>query len=163
MIASIVLASINTARANARDARRKADLNQITKALDIYYDQYGVYPCGDANSPGGGGRTVDSSGSLPFLDGTGGFALANCVGNPKTGLFTAQIILRELTGDPLNQSIYYYWYEAANNRQYYVLSAVLENDPTAAANDGGQCLNAYEVGTGAGRFEPYIVPWYVCN
>lgn len=44
LLASIVFASLNSARAKARDARRKADLNQIVTALEFYYDKYNTYP-----------------------------------------------------------------------------------------------------------------------
>ena len=36
VLASVVLASLNTARAKARDARRQADLDNIVKALYLY-------------------------------------------------------------------------------------------------------------------------------
>lgn len=44
LLSSVVLASMNSARMKARDARRKADLKQIQIALQLYYDTYGVYP-----------------------------------------------------------------------------------------------------------------------
>ncbi len=44
MLSSVVLASLNTARSKARDARRTSDINQIQKALDFYYDKNGAYP-----------------------------------------------------------------------------------------------------------------------
>ena len=51
MLSSVVLASLNSARAKARDARRLADINQIQKAIDLYYDEYGHYPVsGSCNS-----------------------------------------------------------------------------------------------------------------
>lgn len=45
VLASIVLVSLNTARAKARDARRISDLRQLQLALEIYADQNaGKYP-----------------------------------------------------------------------------------------------------------------------
>ena len=44
LLASIVLASLNSARVKARDARRKADLNQLRTALAFYYDSNNAYP-----------------------------------------------------------------------------------------------------------------------
>lgn len=38
ILASIVLASLNTARKKSRDARRIADLNQIRLAQELYFD-----------------------------------------------------------------------------------------------------------------------------
>ena len=45
ILASIVLASLDTARKKGRDARRVADLKQIQLALELYYDANGsTYP-----------------------------------------------------------------------------------------------------------------------
>jgi type II secretion system protein G len=44
VLASVVLASLNSARAKSRDARRIADLKQIQTALELYYDANLSYP-----------------------------------------------------------------------------------------------------------------------
>ncbi len=44
ILASIVLASLNTARKKSRDARRVADIKQIQLALELYFDAGGIYP-----------------------------------------------------------------------------------------------------------------------
>jgi len=44
ILASIVLASLNSARAKSRDARRLADLDSIKKALTLYYNDNQAYP-----------------------------------------------------------------------------------------------------------------------
>ena len=44
VLASIVLAALNTARSKARDANRVAEMQQISKALTLYYDDNGSYP-----------------------------------------------------------------------------------------------------------------------
>ncbi len=44
VLASIVLASLNTARLKSRDAKRIAEVNQLTKALDLYFNEVQVYP-----------------------------------------------------------------------------------------------------------------------
>ena len=44
VLASTVLASLNSARMKARDARRIADLKQIQLALEFYFDANGYYP-----------------------------------------------------------------------------------------------------------------------
>lgn len=46
LLASIVLVALTTARAKARDAKRVADLNQIAKAFEIFYNDAGAYPTG---------------------------------------------------------------------------------------------------------------------
>ena len=45
LLASIILASLNTARAKGRDARRIGDINQLRTALELYAsDHNGAYP-----------------------------------------------------------------------------------------------------------------------
>ncbi len=61
VLASIVLASLNSARLKARDARRIADLNQIKTALNFYYDSNNAYPSV--------GSWVSSRAAQPWLPG----------------------------------------------------------------------------------------------
>lgn len=44
MLSSTVLASMNTARKKARDARRLADAKSLQTALELYYDDGNTYP-----------------------------------------------------------------------------------------------------------------------
>ena len=44
VLASVVLASLNTARTKSRDARRIADIKQIQLALELYFDSGSAYP-----------------------------------------------------------------------------------------------------------------------
>lgn len=44
LLSSVVLASLNSARAKSRDAVRRSDLNQLRTALELYYDNHGNYP-----------------------------------------------------------------------------------------------------------------------
>ena len=44
LLASITLASLNSARAKARDAKKIADFHQLQQALGLYFDKYGKYP-----------------------------------------------------------------------------------------------------------------------
>ena len=52
ILASVVLASLNTARSKARDTKRKSDLKQIQIAVEYYYDKYGSYPSGVYSTTG---------------------------------------------------------------------------------------------------------------
>ena len=63
VLASIVLASLNTARAKSRDAKRVADLRQVQLALELYFDAQSPaqYPAAAAGS------------ALPAGLATGGF------------------------------------------------------------------------------------------
>lgn len=56
LLSSVVLASLNNARIKGCDATRKAQLREISKALELYYDAYGKYPLFRASSSCGGNR-----------------------------------------------------------------------------------------------------------
>ncbi|HEY4513280.1 MAG TPA: type II secretion system protein [Candidatus Paceibacterota bacterium] len=44
ILASVVMASLNTARAKARDAKRLVELRQIVTATEIFYNDNNTYP-----------------------------------------------------------------------------------------------------------------------
>ena len=44
LLSTLSILALNTARARARDARRVADVKQIQTALEMYYNDAGVYP-----------------------------------------------------------------------------------------------------------------------
>lgn len=44
LLSSVVFASLNSARGKARDAKRLADIREIEKALELYYNDVGSYP-----------------------------------------------------------------------------------------------------------------------
>lgn len=44
LLSSVVLSSLNAARAKSRDARRLQDLQQVRVALELYYHDNGAYP-----------------------------------------------------------------------------------------------------------------------
>lgn len=44
LLASITLVSLKSAIAKARDGRRLSEINQIVKALEVYYSTYNQYP-----------------------------------------------------------------------------------------------------------------------
>src|SRR3954469_19188466 len=51
VLASIVLASLDSSRKKGRDARRLADVKQLQLALELYYDQNNSFP-GDISNAG---------------------------------------------------------------------------------------------------------------
>lgn len=44
LLASVVLVALNNTRTKARDAKRVADLNQFSKALELYFNTNNSYP-----------------------------------------------------------------------------------------------------------------------
>ena len=53
LLATLSIVALNNARARARDARRVADVKQIQTALELYYNDYGIYPATGDVDPGG--------------------------------------------------------------------------------------------------------------
>jgi len=54
LLSSVVLASLNSARLKARDARRTADIKQLQTALELYFDSNRAYPSALTDLTSGG-------------------------------------------------------------------------------------------------------------
>lgn len=52
LLSTLSVVSLNNARARARDARRVSDVKQIQTALELYYNDVGIYPGGNPISTG---------------------------------------------------------------------------------------------------------------
>jgi len=61
LLASIVLASLNTARVKSRDARRLADVDSIQKALALYNNDNNNYPTAVATTTLTGADAVSTA------------------------------------------------------------------------------------------------------
>ncbi|OGF29861.1 hypothetical protein A3H09_02710 [Candidatus Falkowbacteria bacterium RIFCSPLOWO2_12_FULL_45_13] len=66
-LATASMVVFNSVRIKARDTRRKADLTQIRKALDLYYDANSAYP----SSSGAWRSACPSYGGYPTSGATG--------------------------------------------------------------------------------------------
>ena len=86
LLSSLVFSGLNNAKIRARDAERQSDMNQIYKALNLYFDTYGCLPttsgstCGTASGGaysqsenGGWDYSSQGSGFLTFLQTAGLF------------------------------------------------------------------------------------------
>ena len=71
LLASIVLVSLNSARAKARDVRRMSNLKQLQLVLEMYFDSNNAYPSTGGSYWGvcvnGGSR--DTSGANAYIPG----------------------------------------------------------------------------------------------
>lgn len=131
VLASIVLASLNSARAKARDARRIADFGQIRTALEFFYDSQGQYPL----APG-----------APTWDGHWQ-NFATCIETGSSCGFAPSgyvPVLTKVSQDPLDNPAtlsdsdptYYYGYPpACSTGQVWRLAVYLETDHSALASD----------------------------
>src|SRR3989338_11439327 len=79
LLASIIFASLNDARAKARDARRKSDIHQFQLALEYYLDTNGIYPASGGASPSPNGPNSSWSNSAEASSwGSGKIGRASC-------------------------------------------------------------------------------------
>lgn len=53
LLASVVLLSLNSARAKSRDAKRLADVRQLVSALELAFNDLGGYPAAASSAPTG--------------------------------------------------------------------------------------------------------------
>lgn len=71
LLASIILASLNSTRSKGRDARRISDIKQLQLALSLYYDQNGYFPtannCGSQQGDNGTQITSALEPLTPFI------------------------------------------------------------------------------------------------
>jgi prepilin-type N-terminal cleavage/methylation domain-containing protein len=149
LLASVILASLNTARGKARDAKRESDLNNIQIALEMYYDKYGTYlVAGTGYTAGGvscGCGFIGEENVLPWYPTA-----------VTRGLYNAGFLSAPIVDDPIQSPGYMIY--LCNNNQNYALSATKEY-PTAAdiAKIQTVCDGAYVSAT------PYFKNYAVGN
>jgi len=109
LLTALSVVNFNAARERARDVQRKSDLNNIKKALRLYYNDYGGYP-----ADSGGEIVACGSGDTP----------TNC---SWSGIWTrgTMVYMKILPQDPVPDETYTYSQEAS--AQDFCLSATLEN------------------------------------
>jgi prepilin-type N-terminal cleavage/methylation domain-containing protein len=109
LLASVVLVALNGARAKSRDGKRIADMNQMAKAMELFYNEYNSYPTNSvtnylvptfmsrtptAPSPADGTCTSGAAGnnnyvfSSPATAPAGTYVMTFCLGN-TTGALSA--------------------------------------------------------------------------
>ena len=140
ILSSVVLASLNSARSKARDAKRIAEVKQLMTALELYYDSNGRYPistggCG-ATSPNGswcnsvqslsGGHWIRDGGTVNVLS---PFMSSEPI-DPKQG--------SSPNWAPLNGgTIFYFASGYGGSGQWYMIVFGLENYPHPLENQDG--------------------------
>ena len=125
ILSTIGLVVFSSAQMRGRDTQRKSDLKQISNALEIYYNDYGVYPAslnGQVAGCPSTTSTVCSWGTGQFTDG-------------KT------IYLKTVPKDPASTYRYYYRTVTVGGsaNQGFQLYAGLENSQDTSACIGNDC------------------------
>lgn len=158
ILASIALVAFTSSQIKGRDAQRKSDLTQVSRALEIFYQDYQKYPPSDgANSSGQIYSCPFNSVSLSGTAcawGTGAFQDTDAAGSVKT------IYMKVLVKDPVSSQRYFYRVDATG--QKYQIFAHLENsqDPaliTTSHTCGGS--NACNFGVSSTNTSPSDASW----
>lgn len=158
VLASLIGVRLNITRNKAHDARRIAEMDSMMTALELYYDENGVYPCGVLQA-GGGATQVDddiwhddtTTGS--FLNADDPFPADGftCSTTPTYGLVDEGI----LPGGVHAGGGRAYRYEVLDaDRSLYILYVTLDYYTERMENDGGFDDCHYEVGPGLGIMDP---------
>jgi len=139
ILSSVVLSSLNSARAKARDAKRLSDMHQMQVALELYHNSFGVYPYSDFAGCGG----WDSSGT-PLVAPSFTTALVS------NGFLAANLIDPTINNDCGNYA--YYRYDAQGNclKPFYVLGV---RDMETSANPYSSSPGWSCTGTGARNWQ----------
>lgn len=94
ILATIGIASFSSSQMKSRDTQRKANLKQIANALEIYYNDKGQYPAGNAGQ----------------MMGCGAGAILACSWGSSTtfsNTTTGTVYMARLPTDPSSNSYYY--------------------------------------------------------
>ena len=154
MLAAMILVSLNSVRSKGRDAKRVADLAQIVKVLELYYDANNRYPAySDPDSVGNFMYMIQELVGANYLaqadaDGTGFYLI------PKAQ--ASYPAVSDKYQDPnwqggLGSSSYYFKSSTNPPNQGYRLRAQLENLSHPALQNGisGPFLGAATTGSTA--------------
>ncbi len=123
IIIGLTLFGIGGARESARDAKRKADMEVMRSALEIYKADCNAYPSGQGNPA----SILATNGESLTGDGS------------PTSCATSNIYLSEIPIDPIEPNTYYRYY---SDGTVYEICAVLEQGTgsvTCSGSCGGTC------------------------
>lgn len=156
----IAIVNLNDARARARDAVRTQDFSVFSKALEMYFLENDLYPCGNAGYTDDNGdlATLDTTWSCPaatgegFMNGPDSMPPGNCTSPQTGGLHLSGLLYTNCPKDPINKittdgadANYGYLYTVSNDRQSFTISTYLERNSAKMVNDGGVCNKYYEI------------------
>lgn len=145
LLASVILVSLNGVRLKARDVKRRADLAQISKALELHYnDNNDRYPAsGGATSPNSGWSNSNDTSWNALTTALAPY-ISKLPHDPKESA-------SGYPGDGANVYSYAYWSDPGGSygcdRQEYLITANLENAGGVAAQAfttcGGTAIGPY--------------------
>jgi general secretion pathway protein G len=101
LLSSMSVYAINITRMKARDARRLANMTQLQKAVELYYNERGIYPSTGGSWWGEGSPCYgnhDYSGSNGWIPNLAPEFMGNLPGDPKPNLGAGRCYLYRSNG-----------------------------------------------------------------
>lgn len=138
LLSSIVITSLNTARAKAADAQRMASVKQIQQALELFFQANGRYP--GHQDPG-----MSSYATAPYNGAECGYQNDWC--DLEAALAPYIGSLPRDTGSANMSDRRYVYKRNALRPDLYGLAVALETSNAASVGDGGYYTQLYEVGS----------------
>ena len=133
LLSSVLLVAVNSARVKSRDVKRKADLAQFQKALEMYYNDNNEYPASGGATTPNGAWSNSADGSWATLAALLKPYMSGLPKDPKENNNTAE----------WGQTGYHFSYYSLGygcSQQWYMIVYQLETaegpDPTVKACDG---------------------------
>jgi len=151
LLSSIVFASLNSARAKSRDAKRRTELKQIYTAMEFYYDKFGTYVVSGSGWRGGGAGWFSFTDNVDYVVAIGqGLTNAGFLGgNPHDPSGRDTGVTAGATG--------YMLYPCSSGNGFYVFAGI--ENPTALETSTytagtacvGSSLNVYGMNAAMGH------------
>lgn len=158
ILSGLLFTNFSSARERSRDTKRKADFHALQQALQLYMNDYNVFPAEGSGSTGSGG----------IISGCGAAGNGACswTSGPTAGsAFTAgsTTYMGQLPGDPLSPTQQYSYCAGADTFEgvtcstvSYILSTKLEN-----ATDPDSSTSQSRCGVASSNIQPNV--YTVCN
>lgn len=132
ILSTLAIGNFRSSQLRGRDAQRKSDLKQISLGLEVYYNDHGKYPEGNAS-----GQIIGCPAPTACVWGEGEFK------DSKT------IFIKVMQTDPAGGVNY--CYKTLDNKSKFQLFARLENTKDQDCI-GGSCVSATSCGAGLYNF-----------
>jgi len=139
ILAGIIFGNFSSALQKSRDSKRKQDLDNVAKAVEVYYSENNVYPTADPLLPAGmqWSQTFQDTHTVP------------------------KVFMQKLPQDPAASSGYNYVYQS--DGAFYKLYSCLENNQDSSYNAinpdpvpgcGSKCADTCNYGISSGNTVP---------
>jgi type II secretory pathway pseudopilin PulG len=134
LLASVILVSLNNARSKSRDAKRVADINQLAKGLELYFNSCQSYPVVTASTTLASTMSLYSGTLASCGNNQGGATNGGLGSNPSGTRFVLQMPAAPLPADSTicqtgsNNS---YVYRSYDDAAYSTVSTVADTSAGA--------------------------------